>query len=129
MNILCDTNSITALRIGNPQVITYFETAGKIYLSVIVLGELLSGFKNGSRLADNMKFLEIFQSKPRVEILHLTPETPEIYSDIFTHLKKAGTPIPTNDLWIAAQCVEKGAVIISKDTHFEHIPTLRKMTF
>lgn len=129
MNILCDTNSITALRLGNEEVLDAFEMSDKIFLSVIVMGELLSGYKNGSRFDENMKFLESFLEKPPVRILGVNEDTAKIYSDLFTFLKKSGTPIPTNDLWIAAQCVETGAVLLSGDRHFNKIPTMRKITF
>jgi tRNA(fMet)-specific endonuclease VapC len=129
MNILCDTNAITALRLGNQKILEYFETADTIYLSVIVLGELLSGFKNGSRIDYNLKFLEAFRSKSRVEILGLNDETSMVYSDLYTILKKSGSPIPTNDLWIAAQCVEKGAGLVTGDRHIDLFPTIRKETW
>lgn len=125
MKLLCDTNAITALRLGNQEVLKLFENATTILLSVVVLGELLSGFKHGSRLDENLKFLDAFKGKSFVDTVPINYETAEIYSDIYSYLRKTGKPIPSNDLWIAAQCVEQGAVLLSADRHFSAIPTLR----
>lgn len=126
MKILCDTNALSALRLGNSGVVEIFEAADEILLSVVVLGELLSGYKCGSKLKENLLFLERLQELPGVSILPVTRETAEAYSDLYQFLKKSGKPIPVNDLWIAAQAVEIGAILLTDDKHFDAIPSLRK---
>ena len=129
MNILCDTNAVTGLRLGNPIVLGALEHAETVFLSVIVLGELLYGYQNGRKRDENMRFLDAFTSKSRVEVLGVGHETASVYAELRTELKRAGRPIPTNDLWIAAQSIENGAALISNDAHFEHLIGLRRISF
>jgi tRNA(fMet)-specific endonuclease VapC len=129
MNILCDTNAITALRLGNNEVKETLEGADTVYLSVIVMGELNHGYANGSRQKESLKFLKDFIKKPTVRILHITEETSQVWAQVILDLKKSGKPIPTNDVWIASQCIETGAVLLTGDSHFSHILALRRICF
>lgn len=123
--ILLDTNAYTRFLAGEEMLIDEIATADVIFFSVIVLGELSAGFKLGSKEKENRKNLETFLGKVAVEVVNVSQETAEIYGQIYTALKKAGTPIPTNDIWIAAQAIEAGAKLISFDTHFSKIPAVR----
>jgi len=129
MKILCDTNSITALRLGNSMVLKSLEEAELVFLSVIVLGELLYGYKNGTKERENLIFLDTLIAKPRVKMLPITAETAKVYADLRLELKRLGQPIPTNDLWIASQAIESGTVLLSNDEHFRHILGLRRNRF
>lgn len=124
---LCDTNAFTALRCENSTVLEALESADTVYLSVIVLGELYYGYIKGSRKKENMKILKRFIHKPTVEILGITRDTSLIFAENQLELKRKGTPIPTNDLWIASQCMETGAVLLTADAHFDHLPGVRKL--
>ena len=66
-----------------------------------------------------------FLAIPTVETVSLTTDTAECYGTVFRQLKKAGTPIPTNDIWIAALALEHGAVLVSDDAHFQRVANLR----
>ncbi len=74
---------------------------------------------------ENINVLRQFTLKPRVKILDATIETAAVFGDVKNNLKKAGTPIPINDVWIAAHAMEVGAIMITYDRHFRHVPGLR----
>lgn len=124
--IVLDTNAYTRFAAGKDrELLELANNAEKIILSSIVVGELLSGFRGGSRFLMNRRILVKFLSKEAVEVASVTVDTAEIYSEIKYHLRKKGTPIPTNDIWIAASTIETGSVLVSYDTHFLSIPGLR----
>ena len=64
-----------------------------------------------------------------VSVIPVTRRTGHIYAQLFAGLKKAGTPIPTNDIWIAASALECGGVLLTNDHHFQHIPNLQTMVY
>lgn len=94
-----------------------------------VLGELYAGFKGGMREQRNTKILSDFLNKPTVLTVDATPDTSEIFGTLKNSLKKAGTPLPINDVWIASHAIETGAIIITFDNHFQKIPGLRVWDF
>jgi tRNA(fMet)-specific endonuclease VapC len=95
-----------------------------VYMSVFVIGELYAGFRGGTREHKNRKILKKFLKKPTVKVLNATRKTADIFGTIKNNLKKAGTPLPINDVWIASHSIEKNAVIISYDLHFKKIQGL-----
>jgi tRNA(fMet)-specific endonuclease VapC len=123
--VLVDTNAYSLYLLGDKNVKFYLEEASFIYLSTIVVGELLVGYKSGSRESANRTLLDKFASKSTVNILNINPETADIYADIFLTLKRKGRLIPTNDMWIAAHTIETGSKLITYDDHFLQIPGLR----
>ena len=123
--ILLDTNAYSAYRRGDKDIFEELASADRVYLSVIVLGELFYGFKSGKHEDRNRSELKQFMKKPRIRLIQSTLETADIFSEIKLQLKKSGTPIPVNDLWIGAHCLEQGAKIISYDKHFSYIKGLR----
>ena len=127
--ILLDTNAYSAFLKGDEDVYRALSSAVEVFLSVIVMGELLSGFKGGSREAHNRSLLERFLSKPTVQILEATRETSEIFGMLSDTLKRQGTPIPTNDVWIAAHAMESASVLVTFDKHFQKVPGLRLWGF
>ena len=124
-SVLLDTNAFTALFRGDVVVWKAISTADNVFASVVAIGELESGFRGGSRYAENLEILERFLSKPTVDTLAVTRETGECFGRIKNTLRKKGTPIPINDIWLAAQCVENGAVLVTYDRHFSAIDGLR----
>lgn len=90
-------------------------------MTPVVLGELLGGFRQGSRERENRKDLEVFLQSPRVRVLTVDEETAQRYADIYHGLRKAGTPVPTNDVWIAASAMQYGHQIVTLDRHFSLI--------
>lgn len=123
--ILLDTSGYSNLLKGDVIVQTEIEEASTVYLSVIVIGELLTAFKNGVHEIRNKQLLEKFSSKPSVSIIPVTSETADIYAQVAHHLKKQGTPIPINDIWIGAHAIETGSKLITLDSHFSKIPGIR----
>lgn len=123
--ILLDTNAYSALRKGNKLVFNAICEAEKIYISTIVMGELYAGFFNGIKTRENIDQLCAFLEKSPVQMAFVSDETAEIYGHLFTLLKKNGTPIPLNDIWIASHAMEFGAVLVTFDTHFNNIAALR----
>jgi len=123
--ILLDTNAFAALFRGDPAVLDILGEAECVYASAIVIGELEAGFRGGRRYAENRALLERFLAKPTVEILPVSRETGDCFGRIKHALKAAGTPIPINDVWLAAQGLETGAVLVTYDRHFEAVAGLR----
>lgn len=123
--ILLDTNAYTAFMRGEPEVVEVVARAGRIYLTSIVLGELLAGFSAGTREPKNRAELARFIESPRVEVLPVTAETADSYALIWLSLRRKGQPIPSNDLWIAACTMQHGAALLTRDAHFTHIEGLR----
>jgi len=123
--VLVDSDAYTSLIKGSTDVRSELETAHKIYMSVIVLGELLAAFKKGRREKENLKILKKFLLKATVEIIEVGKETAEVYANIKSFLEKEGKPIPINDLWIASQTLETGSALITYDKHFLDIKGLK----
>ena len=126
--VLLDTNAYSALARGDDAVLDAISEADVVYVSVVVLGELYAGFKSGSREAANREALLRLLERPTVRTLSLTPDTAEVYASVKHALKQAGTPIPTNDVWICAHALEVGAVVITDDAHFSQVPGVRVWT-
>ena len=124
--ILLDTNAYTAFLTGNEHLLNALTEAETAFFSVIVIGELYAGFCGGNRLKENKTLLARFLQKSNVRVLDVTAETGEVFGQIKNELQKAGTPIPLNDIWLAAQAMETGSVIVSFDAHFDQVSGLRR---
>ena len=124
-NVLLDTNAYSNLLRGNKHVLEIIDKAENVNISVIVIAELLTGFKGGKSENKNKEILNRFLSKPNVRIIDATIETSEIFAHVKHSLKTAGNPIPINDVWIASHTIETGSVLITFDVHFNIIPGLR----
>ena len=96
--------------------------AEEIYLSAIVLGELLGGFVRGSRRLKNERQLAEFMESPRVAFIDVDDDTAARYAVIYDALRTAGTPVPTNDIWIAASAMQYGLRLLTLDAHFRRVP-------
>lgn len=123
--VLLDTNGYCQLLQGDEIVFRAISESDIVYMSVFVVGELYTGFKDGTKEATNKEFLSKFLQKPTVETLDATLETAEVFGQIKHDLKIMGTPIPINDVWIASHAIETGSVLITYDTHFLRIKALR----
>ncbi len=122
--LLLDTNAYSALMSGNLIVGDALSTAGVVLMTPVVLGELLDGFAGGTKNKENRFFLERFCAKPRTSVISITRETSEWFALIKQQLKRKGTPIPINDVWIAASCLEHGAQLLTFDAHFSQVEGL-----
>ena len=121
MKLLLDTNAYVAFKLGDPEIVEYLIKAERILMSPIVLGELMFGFRNGSRYDQNMEELDLFLGHKAVTQIAISELTSDRYSRIAAILKKQGTPIPSNDIWIAAQTMETGAELVTLDKHFANV--------
>ena len=124
MKIMLDTSGYAGVKMGNPEIVEYLTRANVIFISPIVLGELMFGFINGDRFKQNMDELDQFLNHEAVEEIQIGKITADRYSRIAAQLKRNGTPIPANDIWIAAQAMEYGAELVTMDRHFEKISGL-----
>src|SRR5260221_8903124 len=124
MKRMLDTNAYVALKRGNERIAELVRSAEEIVFSIVVVGELLFGFRNGTRYERNLGELEQFLSHPLVALLPASRVTADRFGRVAAALRKAGTPIPTNDIWIAAQAMEVGADLVTFDRHFESVAGL-----
>jgi predicted nucleic acid-binding protein len=122
VRICLDTSAYSAFKRGHSGVREALAHADRIALPPIVLGELLGAFRAGARERTNREELERFLASPRVDVVPVDEETAERYGEIFAHLRAAGTPIPTNDIWIAATAMQWGLRVHTTDPHFERVP-------
>jgi tRNA(fMet)-specific endonuclease VapC len=122
LNRFClDTSAYCNFLRGDPQVIALIDSAVWLGVPAIVLGELRTGFMLGARREENERILAAFLRNPVVEVVVVEEETAEIYADIVVALRSAGTPLPTNDIWIAAVAARVGAPVLTYDAHFGQI--------
>ena len=119
--VVIDTNAYSALMSGDVRIAEILSNAEEVIVPIAVLGELHDGFRGGTRRKENEKILALFLSKPNVRVPDITASSAERYGEIKDMLRKAGHPVPTNDIWIAVQAIEANATIISFDRHFTYI--------
>lgn len=127
MKFAIDTNRYIDFCGNEPSVVSCFKSSEEIYVPFVVLGELRYGFLKGTRREHNEHNLVKFLNLPQVFVLAGDVQTSLFYAEIVDVLRKNGTPIPTNDVWIAALCVQHNLVLYTRDQHFAHIKTLAKM--
>ena len=121
MKLLLDTSAYVGFKRNIVEIVDIIVRAELILFSPIVLGELMFGFRNGTKFKENMDDLNRFIQHEVVKLVQIGEITSDRYSRIAVKLKVQGTPIPTNDIWIAAQTMEHGAELITLDQHFEKI--------
>ena len=121
MRVLLDSNAYSRLMRGDEQAAAVVRDATEVLMSAVVVGELLYGFRNGSRFDRNATDLRSFLDNPYVSFVPVGPVTADRYSRIAAGLRAKGNPIPTNDVWIAAHAMETGADLVSADRHFEAV--------
>ncbi len=119
--LLLDTSAYSAFMRGHREIKLALQESDEICLNVVVLGELLAGFVRGRRRRKNEEELKTFLGSTRVWILDASEETAERYAVILDSLWKAGTPIPTNDIWIAASAMQHGLHLITTDAHYQKV--------
>ena len=122
--LLIDTNIYSYALRGDDDVVEVLRKSEQIGISVISIGELLSGFKGGGREKKNREELEIFLDSSRVVVYPVDEDTSEFYAEIINNLREIGKPVPTNDVWIAAIAFQNGLKLFTKDIHFKTIPGL-----
>jgi predicted nucleic acid-binding protein len=122
--LLADTSAYAAFMRAHAGVVSLFREADEIVVTPVVLGELHAGFRRGSRLRSNLAKLATFLGSPRVRVVDIDSETSERYALIFDSLRTAGTPLGTNDLWIAASAMQHGLRLVTTDSDFQRVTQL-----
>jgi len=120
--LLLDTSAYAAFFRSHPGVKAEVQEASELFLSPIVLGELRSGFLKGARRAENEKELREFLASPRCSVPVIDDETSHRYAAIHDYLRRKGTPVSPNDLWIAASAAQHGLTVVTLDGDFDLIP-------
>lgn len=123
--VTLDSNAYSAFMRGDERVLHTLAAVQKVYLPLFVIGELHYGFRGGSKLRENLLQLQRFVEKPTVEVWLPTEETAVIYGEVMDRLKRNGSLIPINDVWIASSTIESGSKLVTYDQHFISIPGLR----
>ena len=124
MRVAVDTNRLTDLLRGDARLAERLGACDEVWVPLIVLGEIKAGFHGGTQRHRNEALLQRFLAKATVSVLLPGRETAEHYGRIFVQLKRAGTPVPDNDLWIAALALEHDLTLITRDRHFKRIGQL-----
>jgi tRNA(fMet)-specific endonuclease VapC len=127
VRLALDTNRYTDLCRGHVSVVETVEFADEVWLPFIVLGELRAGFAVGSQGVRNEAVLRRFLLKSGVGVLYADEQTTHHYAAVFRQLRKQGSPIPTNDMWIAALVLQHSLVLFARDTHFDVLPQLTRV--
>ena len=124
MRVALDTNRYVDFARGDDSIVHLLENAEEIHVPLIVLAELRAGFAVGSHGARNEGGLRRFLLRPGVSVLFPDEQTTHHYATVFRQLRQQGTPIPTNDMWIAALVLQHGLVLCARDSHFDQLPQI-----
>ncbi|HUI26598.1 MAG TPA: type II toxin-antitoxin system VapC family toxin [Candidatus Kryptonia bacterium] len=121
MRIALDTSRYVDLCKGLDTTARLVATAEAVYVPFVVVAELRAGFALGRRAADNERVLRRFLLKDGVHVLFADDQTTHHYAAVFRQLRLQGTPIPTNDIWIAALALQHSLILHARDRHFDHV--------
>ena len=127
MRLAIDVNRYSDFTRDVPGVEETLERADRIYVPFVVLAELRSGFRAGTQSAANEAVLTRFLQKPGASVLFPDEQTIHWYSEVYIQLRRAGRPIPTNDIWIAALVIQHGLILFSRDKHFDAVPQIPRL--
>ena len=127
MRVALDTNRYVDLCKGLAATVALLETCDEILLPFVVLGELRAGFAHGRRTAENERLLRRFLLKDDVRVLYADDQTTHHYASVFRQIRRQGTPIPTNDMWLAALVLQHNLVLHARDRHFDRLPQLARV--
>ena len=127
MKLALDTNAYRLVMDGDAAAVLLARTADRLLMPVPVIAELRFGFLNGTKGRENEAHLVRFLDRPRVEVLRCDEETTVRYAELKLQLKRQGTPIPINDVWIAALVLQHHATLFTRDSDFERVPQLPRV--
>jgi len=123
--LILDTNALSAIAEGQREAAKQFARARRVAIPVIVLGEYRFGIAHSRHQREYERWLEEMASV--CHVLEVSEETATWYAELRGQLKEAGTPIPSNDVWIAALCQQHSLPILSRDRHFDLVKGLRRL--
>jgi tRNA(fMet)-specific endonuclease VapC len=125
--MILDTNALSAFADGVPPVVQQIAAAEELHIPVIVLGEYRFGIATSRRRREYEAWL--IRGRAFWDVLQVVEETATHYAMIRQQLKKAGTPLPANDVWIAALAQQHALPVLSHDAHFDAVPGLRRVSW
>jgi len=123
--VILDTNGLSAVADGDAALEPILNRAAELAVPVIVLGEYRYSIRQSRERQRYEEWLT--DSLPSYRILDVDQDTTIYYAALRTELKKAGTPIPSNDVWIAALCRQHALPVVSRDRHFDSVSRLRRI--
>jgi tRNA(fMet)-specific endonuclease VapC len=123
--VILDTNGLSALAEGEPGLEPLLRRAAQVAIPVIVLGEYRYGISQSRNQLHHEQWLAEYL--PSFRILDVDERTTISYSAVRRELKKAGTPIPSNDVWIAALCRQHALPLLSRDRHFDAVSGITRL--
>lgn len=124
MRVALDTNGYVDLCKGAADTARILATSESVFMPFAVIAELRAGFAFGRKSAENERVLRRFLMKPGVAVLYADDQTTHHYAAVFRQLRIQGTPIPTNDMWIAALVLQHNLALHARDKHFNSLPQL-----
>ncbi len=127
MGLVLDTNALSALAEGEPKAVKACTSADEIAIPVIVLGEYHFGIAQSRHKREYQRWLD--ELLPACKVLVIDEETAFSYATLRGELRKAGTPIPSNDIWIAALCRQYALPVLTRDHHFEAVAGLERFSW
>jgi tRNA(fMet)-specific endonuclease VapC len=127
VRIIVDTNRYRDFCAGVAEAVECFQAAEQISIPFVTIAELRAGCLAGTAGKRNAQVLSTFLNRARVRILWPDEETTHQYARIWLQLRRQGTPIPTNDVWIAALALQHNLALFSRDGHFDHLAQLPRV--
>ena len=128
--LILDSNAIISLLDGNKAIAEMLGESRLILVPATVCGEIYAGAQGTTKREQaTRKAFASFLEMEHVSVFPITHKTGEFYARVFSFLKSAGSPIPTNDIWIAASVLETGGQLITADRHLLSIPLIRTKSF
>ena len=122
--LVLDTSAYSRLRAGDVRVRDLVAEAETVLMPTTVLGELFGAFELGSRGRENRVVLSEFLAESFVRVVPVSATVARQYGRVYAALRRAGTPIPVNDMWIAATALDQGGCLLTFDTDFPHVANL-----
>lgn len=126
--LVLDTSAYSHVRRGHAGVLDALSRAERVLVPITVLGELEAAFEMGGRARENRRTLDDFLAEPFVDLLDTTSSIARHYGRVFSTLKREGTPLPTNDIWIAAATIDCGGTLLTFDRDFDRVAGMDRMT-
>ena len=125
--MILDTNALSAFADDIRPVVQQIATADELHIPIIVLEDIRFGIATSRRRREYEAWLA--RGRAFWNIIPLVEETATHYASIRQQLKRAGVPLPANDVWIAALARQHDLPILSRDTHFDAVPGLTRLSW
>lgn len=125
--LVLDTSAYSRFRAGDSRVHDLIAAAEAVLVPATVLGELHGAFEIGSRTRENRTTLSEFLAEPFVRVVPTSADVARQYGRVYAALRRAGTPIPSNDMWIAAAALDQRACLLTFDRDFRKVAGLERI--